>query len=151
MKAATGGAIAIALLGIYAYLIYVGCHLVLGCSGGPEECSKQAASGFNAVMAQTLSVIGGLLSAFIIAELAITSRGDAPVARLLADDASGRARNILQWITVAYILVWLLAGLSAFMVGMQHPDTLPALTNMGQSWLGLAVAAAYAYFGIGPA
>ncbi len=36
------------------------------------------------------------------------------------------------------------------MVGMNHPDVLPALTNVGQSWLGLAVAAAYGYFGLSP-
>jgi hypothetical protein len=34
---------------------------------------------------------------------------------------------------------------------MNHPSVLPALTAVGQSWLGLAVASAYAYFGLTPA
>lgn len=50
--------------------------------------------------------------------------------------------------TIVYVLVWLIAGLVAFMKGMYHPQALPALTNVGQAWLGLAVAAAYAYFGL---
>jgi len=148
VKAIAGGLIAVVLLGLYAYLIYVGCVVVNCVSGG--ACTANTAAGFNDVMAQALSVIGGLVSAFIIAELAITQQGAAPAARLLSADASPRATNILRWVTGIYILVWLAAGLAAFLVGMRHPSALPALTNIGQTWLGLAVAAAYAYFGIGP-
>ena len=32
---------------------------------------------------------------------------------------------------------------------MLYPDKVKALTDFGQTWLGLAVAAGYAYFGIG--
>jgi hypothetical protein len=141
--------IAIVLLGIYAYLIYVGCATVTCVN--TVNCSTFTVSAFNDVMAQALSVIGGLVSAFIIAVLAVTKTGDAPVGSAIAQGVSDRAKNLLKWVSGAYILVWLVAGLSAFMVGMFHPSTLPALTNVGQSWLGLAVAAAYAYFGLSPA
>jgi hypothetical protein len=99
-------------------------------------------------MAQTLNVIGGLVSALVIAELAITKPGETPAARLLAADASPRSKSVLQTVTITYILVWLVAGLAAFLKGMYHPQVLPPLTSVGQSWLGLAVAAAYAYFGL---
>ena len=49
-----------------------------------------------------------------------------------------------------YLAVWTLAGLAAFVVGLRHPDVLQPLTDLGQSWLGLAVAAGYAYFQISP-
>lgn len=148
MKAIAGGSIAVVLLGLYAYLVYVGCVVVNCASRG--ACTADTAASFNDVMAQALSVIGGLVSAFIIAELAITQQGAAPAARLLSAGASAKATNVLKWVTGIYVLVWLAAGLAAFLVGMRHPNALPALTNIGQTWLGLAVAAAYAYFGIGP-
>lgn len=50
-----------------------------------------------------------------------------------------------------YLLIWVITGLAAFVVGsMQHDRVLQPLTDLGQSWLGLAVAAGYAYFGIKP-
>jgi len=148
MKGFFGGSIAVVLLGIYVHLIraamlMVDCALQTGCTAAaPDQ--------FNDVMAQTLSVLGGLVAALVIAELAITEPGKTPVARLLADTASQTAQTVLKIVTVAYMLIWLVAGLSAFMKGMYHPKVLPALTSVGQSWLGLAVAAAYAYFGLRP-
>jgi hypothetical protein len=45
----------------------------------------------------------------------------------------------------------MLAGLAAFWVGyLRHQGALPALTDLGQSWLGVAIAAGYSYFGIKP-
>jgi len=148
MKAIFGGVIAVVLLGIYVHLLRVA-YLIVDCEV-KVGCTSPAVTDFNDVMAQTLSVIGGLVSALVIAELAITQPGEAPVARVLSDDASKTAKSILKAVTVVYVLVWLAAGLTAFMKGMYHPDVLPALTSVGQSWLGLAVAAAYAYFGLKP-
>ena len=48
------------------------------------------------------------------------------------------------------LVVWLIAGLVAFIKGMYSPNVLPPFTSVGQAWLGLAVAAAYAYFGLNP-
>lgn len=148
MKAIFGGVIAVVLLGIYVHLLRVA-YLIVNCAV-QTGCTSPAVTDFNDVMAQTLSVIGGLVSALVIAELAITQPGEAPVARVLSDTASQTAKSILKAVTVVYVLVWLAAGLAAFMKGMYHPKVLPALTSVGQSWLGLAVAAAYAYFGLKP-
>lgn len=148
MNATFGGTIAVVLLGIYVHLLRVA-YLIVDCVS-TTGCTTATVNDFNDVMSQTLNVIAGLVSALVIAELAITQPGQAPVARVLADDASPRARTILKAVTVAYVLVWLIAGLVAFIKGMYHPKALPALTSVGQAWLGLAVAAAYAYFGIKP-
>ena len=148
MKAVFGGAIATILLGIYLHLIRVA-YLVVDCVS-TTACTKYAVAYFNDGMAQTLAVVGGLVSALVIAELAATKPGEAPAARALAEDATGRSKTILKWITGIYILAWIIAGLVAFFTGMYHPKELPPLTSLGQAWLGLAVASSYAYFGIDP-
>ena len=146
MRALFGGVIAVVLLGIYVRLVAIG-YLVVQCVSRPG-CTQRTAEQFNDNMAQALTVIGGLVSALVIAELAITNPGDAPAARVLADDATSRSKTILKFVTAAYVLVWLLTGLAAYLVGLEHPDALPPFTSVGQSWLGLAVASAYAYFGL---
>lgn len=148
MKAIFGGTIAVVLLGIYVHLLRVA-YLIVGCAS-QAGCTTMKPSDFNDVMAQTLAVVGGLVSALVIAELAITKPGEPPLARVLAADASDASKAVLKWVTVAYVLVWLVAGLAAFLKSMYHPDVLPAFTSLGQSWLGLSVAAAYAYFGLKP-
>ncbi|MGH8235343.1 MAG: hypothetical protein ACREPU_14280 [Rhodanobacteraceae bacterium] len=146
MKTIASGTIAVMLLGIYAWLIVVACHIVL-CAG--SAC--QAPASFNGMQAQALSVITGLVSALVIAELSVAKVGEAPAAHLLAPNATDRAKTVLRWVTAIYLLVWLAAGLAAFLIGLTHPKTLPALTSVGQSWFGIAVAAAYAYLGLRPA
>ena len=37
---------------------------------------------------------------------------------------------------------------AAFVIGLERPHVLPALTHVGQAWFGIAIAAAYAYLGI---
>ncbi len=148
MKAVFGGVIATVLLGIYLHLIGVG-YQVVDCLN-TAGCTKLTASYFNEGMAQALSIVGGLVSALVIAELAATKPGEAPAARALAPDATARSKMILKWVTAIYILVWIIAGLVAFFIGLYHPKDLPPITSLGQAWLGLAVASAYAYFGIEP-
>lgn len=148
MKTVAGGLVAVVLLAFYAYLVFQA-REVVECFA-LNECSGAAQSSFNQVKQQAMSVLGGLVSALIISELAITRTGEVPGSRALAPDASKRARNILKWVTGLYILVWLVTGASAFWTGLNSPDVLPALTSVGQAWLGLSVASAYAYFGLSP-
>ena len=148
MQAVFGGAIAAILLGIYLHLIRVA-YLVVDCVS-TSGCTKYATTYFNDGMAQTLAVVGGLVSALVIAELAVTKPGEAPAARALAEGASDKSKFILKVVTMVYILAWIIAGLVAFFVGLYHPKELPPITSLGQAWLGLAVASSYAYFGIKP-
>jgi hypothetical protein len=101
-------------------------------------------------MAQALSLIGGLVSALVIAELAIAKPGEAPARRALPNDAANWAVRTVSIVSTFYVLAWIGAGLTAFMVGLYHPKEVPPLTTLGQAWLGLAVSAAYAYFGLKP-
>ena len=149
MKLVFGGIISVILLGLYLRLIWfaiqvVDCTTTIG-------CVALRPANFNEGMAQALSVIGGLISALVIAELAVTAKGRAPLTRILSDDASTLAVRTTAIVSTLYILAWIGAGMSAFVVGLYHPDTLRALTTHGQAWLGLAVSASYAYFGLTPA
>ena len=148
MQAIFGGAIAVILLGIYLQLVRVA-YSVVACAT-TAGCTTYPPGYFNDSMAQALAIVGGLVSALVIAELAATQPGEAPGARALADDASSRAKFILKVVSAVYVLAWMGAGLTAFFVGLYHPKELPPLTSLGQAWLGLAVASAYAYFGIKP-
>lgn len=146
MKAAFGGTIAIVLLGIYVHLIQT-CYFIVDCVAR-VGCTSSKAADFNDVMAQSLTIIGGLVSALVIAELAVTKRGELPGARVFSGTTSRWVKGLLMVITVGYVLVWLFAGVVAFSKSMHHPTVLPPFTSMGQAWLGLAVAAAYAYLGL---
>jgi hypothetical protein len=148
MRAVAGGVVAIVLLVFYVLLVYSAIHIV-NCAS-TSGCTGATVDSFNDVMSQAMSVLGGLVSALIISELAITKPGETPAARFLSA-TSNRGRNILRWTTWLYVAVWLVTGACAFWTGMNHPSVLPALTAVGQSWLGLAVASAYAYFGLTPA
>ncbi|MFZ0422526.1 MAG: hypothetical protein WAL80_06585 [Xanthobacteraceae bacterium] len=150
MKLLFGGLIAIILLGLYEYSVYeavmvVNCIVTTG-------CTEYNAADFSKEFSHALNGIGGLVSALVIAELAMTEPGKAPVSRAIG---SAGAYSKLSWtitiVTTLYLLVWVVTGVVAYVVGtMWYPDVLHPLTDLGQSWLGLAVAAAYAYFGISP-
>ena len=143
-KVMFGGAIALILLGLYVYLVAYAVMVVLGVSG-------LTVSNFTKGMTYGLATIGGLVSALVIAELAITKPGEPPAARILTASSSQAAQSGLKVVTFIYLAVWLATGLVAFIVGpLQHEDELKSLTDLGQSWLGLAVAAGYAYFGVDP-
>ena len=91
MKAIFGGAIALVLLGIYVHLLRVA-YLIVDCAA-TNGCPAPVPGDFNDVMAQSLNVVAGLVSALVIAELAITQPGEAPAARLLADVAAPLLRR----------------------------------------------------------
>jgi hypothetical protein len=149
MKLAFGGVISLILLGLYVYSIWLAISVV-ECISGPN-CTAYPLSHFTDGMVQALTLIGGLVSALVIAELAITAPGQAPMARALDSTASSTKQTTLKVVTALYLLAWLGSGLAAYVVGqMLHPKVLQPLTDLGQSWLGLAVAAGYAYFGIKP-
>jgi hypothetical protein len=144
MKTVAGGLIALALLFFYIVLVFKA-SAIAECIG--TKCGAYTTSSFNDVMSQAMSVLGGLVSALIISELAITEPGQTPGGRMLQSD-SAKAKNILRWTTGFYIVAWLITGAWAFWIGLSYPNALPALTSVGQAWLGLSVASAYAYFGI---
>lgn len=140
-----GGAIALMLLGIYLHLmgtaiLVARCAAKIGCLGTPPV--------FNAEMNQALAVIGGLVSALIISQLAIHKSSDSLIARFAGESASSLLKRSVQVVAVLYVVSWIAAGFAGFITSLYHPNALPVLTTMSQAWLGLAVSAAYAYFGL---
>ena len=139
-----GATIAIILLGLYAYAVIEGIRIAI------FNTSETLGTGFS----YTLETVGGLVSALVVAELAVTRPGDPVGVRStgaeIDDTAKGGKTRLSTIVGTTYVLVWSVIGLAAYVVGaMLYPDRVKPLTDFGQTWLGLAVAGGYAYFGIG--
>lgn len=145
-----GGVVVIALLVLYAVSA---CLMITAiteaCPDGPKcnpELAKEFGEGFRYVM----TTVGGLVSALVIAVLSITQPGSAPQTRLL-EGASPMTRKCSNAVVALYLLVWAAVGFTALIVGvMLYPNVITSVSDLGTVWLGLAVAAAYAYFGLTP-
>jgi hypothetical protein len=130
----------------------------------------------------TYTVIGGLVSALVVAVLAATPPGVSPSKALsgqpneikvewnhpetfVALPQGDQAKKTLdeqqriyasrrKWLdrTIGlYLVVWILTGLLALLVGVLiKPDIVSVLHTTGTTWFGIAIASVYAYFGIKP-
>ena len=135
--------IAFALLALYVILI-VTAIVISFCSEQPT-----CLDGFSKVMSSSLATIGGLVSALVVAELAMTKpKSCLPTALALGAAPTTTQKPLVKIVALVYLGVWVLAGLAALLVSWFKPDTLQPLTDIGQSWLGVAIAAIYAFFGI---
>jgi fucose permease len=142
-----GGLIAIILLGLYAYAT-VYAVLAAQClgGGGCTEYSKDLNEGVVTI----LNLVGGLVSALVIAQLAITDP-KAPPGTSLVDpqNTSDLMKKTVTIVSTVYVAVWVACGLAALVVGyLRYPNVVPQLTASAKSWLGLAVAAAYSSLGL---
>jgi hypothetical protein len=98
-----------------------------------------------------VTTIGGLVSALVVSKLSITKPGEAP--KFLHSSGKGvfRGKRLYAFLNVAYLVVWLVVGLVALVVGVLiFPKSNATLGEIGTTWLGLAVASGYAYFGLEP-
>jgi hypothetical protein len=138
-KSIFGGAIAVLLLGLFAYLVVSAVSAARGDAGA-----------FNDQMGRSMLMISGLVSALVIAVLAITPPAEAPAVAALAADASPNTQSAVKVVSWLYVAAWAACGVAALVTGWRHPDAVKSLTDLGDAWLGLAVAAGYAYFGINP-
>jgi len=149
MKELFSAAVTFMLLIVFAYLVVRGV-LIARCMAN-VECTALGTEDFTDRMGTTLALISGLISALVVAELSVTRTGEVPGARLVAPELLERHRLPLQIVTGLYLCVWLLGGVLAFFFGFLLADeksTLQPLADLGQSWLGVAVGAGYAYFGV---
>jgi hypothetical protein len=146
-KLVFGGLVVIILLGLYVYAT-VYSILAAMCLGSPP-CGNYSTD-LNEGVVTVLNLVGGLVSALVIAQLAVTEPGDAPGAGLLeVANVADTTKKIVKVISVVYVAVWLACGLASLIVGyLQYPNVVPQLTANAKSWLGLAVAAAYSYLNV---
>jgi hypothetical protein len=139
-----GGIIAYILLALYggiaAYIIYK----VIACSIDPA-CNNLV---FHDGLIYVLTLVGGLVSALVVANLTITKPGENPAMIAQLGGGKNTFAKVAVW---SYLLLWTIIGLAALIVGVLIcPDISKTLSDFGTTWLGLAVAAGYAYFGIKP-
>jgi hypothetical protein len=144
-----GSAIAIVLILLYATTIIYMIIVVIGVEYSNPDSLKTIDISSGLIFVNT--TVSGLVAALVISELAITKTGDMPATRMLEEGASDRRRFITKLIVFCYILVWILTGLAALCFGViLYPQVSSTLSDAGTTWLGLAVAAGYSYFGIQP-
>lgn len=145
-----GALLACALLAIYlGSILWMAWGLWSTCQGASTPCVAggiKLNDGFQFVF----TTVGGLVAALVVAQLSVTRPGDAPtIGNFKAETDIGRRRT--EQVVGAYLLAWMLCGFIALVVGVMFYNKVNStLSDAGTSWLGMAVSAAYAYFGINP-
>lgn len=134
-----GGLLAFALLGLFIYAVVLALIVAYDCT---STCSLSDGVAF------LLETIGALVSAVVVSELSVTKPKEAPGTRLAEGYSEGQ-RTAVKALASIYIVVWLISGLALVIFWVQHP-TVPQVASAAKEWLGFAIAAAYAYFGINP-
>lgn len=144
-----GSVLAVILLLLYAVSAWAMIYALWAACPG-EGCGEPLGEKFSEGFRFVLTTVGGLVSALVISRLSITTPGSAPGFRALGD-MSHQLRLILNWVSAIYLLVWASTGFAALVVGvMLYPGVIQTVSDLGTIWLGLAVAAGYAYFGLTP-
>ncbi|MEN8144215.1 MAG: hypothetical protein ABFS14_04625 [Gemmatimonadota bacterium] len=143
-----GGVIAYILLLLYAVTVGYMTLEIVNC-GAVSSCDSTNFPGFSDGIVYVVTTIGGLVSALVVSKLAAAKPGENPVA-----SAAGAKRGqiiAVNALGIGYLAVWLAVGLAALIIGvMLHPELDQTVSDIGTTWLGLAVASGYAYFGIDP-
>jgi hypothetical protein len=136
------GIIACMLLLIYSFTLG---ELIISVYNWDTEAGEFVPN-LNAVW--VISLIGGIVSAVVIANLAMSDPGETPNSQV-REMAAAYGKKLLNSIVWIYIIVWLLIGAGTFYVGvLRCPDVSETLNEMGKSWLGILAGALYAWFGI---
>ena len=152
-----GTMLAFVLLGIYAIsTIYMLNAILTQCPGssvtdGAELCAGYLKNQFPDGYIFVVTTVGGLVSALVIGVLGVTEPGQSPT-NIGSDVQSALARSVIGFVISFYLVIWTGVGLACLIIGvMIHPGALSTVSDIGTNWLGLAVAAGYAYFGLSPA
>ena len=143
-KLIIGGILAYLLLvlynGITVYIIF----RVIECS---NDCSCSKVE-LHPGLIYVLNTVGGLVSALVVSRMTITVPGSDPAVFRHFGEGQSPLVNFIVW---CYLIIWTFTGLATLVVGVIiFPDTCKTLSDLGTTWLGLAVATGYAYFNIDP-
>jgi hypothetical protein len=141
-KIIIGGIIAYILLVLYSGIAIYIIVKVIECSRD-QSCDKLE---LHSGLIYVLTTVGGLVSALVVSRMTITSPGSDPAVFRSYGENQPLIVNLIVW---SYLLIWTFTGLATLVVGVIiFPDTCKTLSEFGTTWLGLAVAASYAYFNI---
>jgi hypothetical protein len=137
-----GGILAYILLALYSGIaVYIIIKVI--------ECSRDMSCGkldFHPGLIYVLTTVGGLVSALVVSRMTITTPGSDPAVFLHFGENQPLIINVIVW---CYLIIWTFTGLTALVVGVIiFPDVSKTLSDIGTTWLGIAVASGYAYFNI---
>jgi hypothetical protein len=154
IKLIVSSALALFLLAIYVCCVWFAIDLASAVQANTDLAKANLAKAnletFHEGWKSSFTLVGSLVSALIIAELAVTKPTEFPTMRVAADQGT-TISPLAKWLIGAYLIVWFIAGACSFVAGtLLYPNIVPALSAMGTSWFGIAVTATYAYFGIKP-
>jgi len=136
------GIIAIVLLLIYAFTLG---RIILSVYGWNQQDGEFI---INSNIMWAVNILGGLVSAVVIGNLALAGTGETPETQV-REMIKAYGATLMKLTVWTYIIIWLLVGAASFYVGViRYPDVFEPLNVMGKSWLGILVGAAYAWFGI---
>jgi Hedgehog amino-terminal signalling domain len=147
--AAFGGLVAVILLLLFSASTFYMVSSVISFCASTNPCVSPPAGLVGEGFVYVVTTVAGLVSALVIAQLSITEPGKPPT--LGSFRPEGRAATMVAGVVALYLLAWIATGLAALVVGvMLYPKVNQTLADIGSTWLGLAVSAAYAYFGLTP-
>lgn len=141
-RVAFGGLLAFVLLGLFVYAVVLTLIVAHDC----QESTCSLSDG----LAFLLETLGALVSAVVVSELAVTKPTEVPGTRLATAYHEDREKKIVKAFASFYIVVWLISGVALVILGWVQNSKVPQLATVAKEWLGVAIAAAYAYFGISP-
>lgn len=136
-----GGLLALILLGFYIWSIVDAITLA--------QCKANCPQ-FSSNMSYLLNTIGGLISAVVIGVLGATKTGEFPSPKSIEKTLSGWVQTLGVVMPSLFILAWIICGVFTVIFGFILYDNVPALGASAKVWLGSAIGAVYAYFGIQP-
>jgi hypothetical protein len=137
-----GGIIAYILIVLYGGIALYIIQKVIACSNDPSCKTLVLHDG----LVYVLTTVGGLVSALVVSKMTITNPGKDPALIANFGEKQPMIVNIIIWF---YLLLWTVIGLAALIIGVIiYPGICKTLSDFGTTWLGLAVATGYAYFGI---
>jgi len=161
-----GAVLAFILLFLYAATVSMMISAVVRCEAENEnadpaetavpidECIAGKVTGG---MEYIVTTVAGLVSAVVVAQLAVTPPGQSPTTGLVPKPKAGEPdkhpwlRRLGSAVVWFYLGIWLATGLSSLVVGvMLYTDAYSTLSDLGTTWLGLAVSGTLAYLGIEP-
>ncbi|HMS41716.1 MAG TPA: hypothetical protein PKE69_15905 [Pyrinomonadaceae bacterium] len=142
-----GGILAVLVLGLYGYSVYEAVDLAKEC-GDINGCSKTLSGNLTLFF----NVIGGLISAVVVGVLGSTNLGEFPAKEAFEKNLKGYTAIIAGYMPSVFILFWIICGVYMILFGFMsfNNDPVPQLTVQTKAWIGTALGAVYAYFGIKP-
>jgi hypothetical protein len=150
VAAVFGAVIAVILLALFSWSTFYMVTVAVGFCATTKPCVAPIGGLMGEGFVYVVTTVGGLVSALVIAQLSVTPPGKVPTVGSFAPETE-RSATAVTIVVALYLLAWIATGLTALVVGvMLYPKVIQTLSDIGTTWLGLAVSAAYAYFGLSP-